>query len=98
MKKVMAVGFGCFALTIGVNSRGFAVWPPSTSFQEEAGPPARQDLPLSERMERDIRRLEEALKDLKEDQQELKQTHGVPGANEKPAAVPQEDPDGRRIH
>ena len=78
--------------------KAFAVWPPATSLQEEAGPTSRQDLPLADRLDEDVHRLDEAVRYLKEDQQELKQAQEKTKNDSAPGtAVKEGDRDGHSL-
>jgi hypothetical protein len=86
---------GCLVLMFSVRTQALAVWPPSTTLEEESQEqsPAKADndiyrtLPrprgIVDRLEEDTRRLERALTDLREDEKQLKQSsetnHGFSG-------------------
>lgn len=83
-----------FTLTLVAVHPVQAVWPPSTALEEDVPSThetaARRTRPASERVEEDIRRLEKALKDLKADQAELK------NSAEATSAKPTQEPESFR--
>jgi hypothetical protein len=71
MNSVLRVSSMSLLVMIVLQGQARAVWVPSTSLQEEASLPARRDRPVMERLQDDVRRLDEVARDLKEDQNDL---------------------------
>ena len=73
MKKFTLVLAGCAALAALLPGRVLAIWAPSTSLQEKQSPPTPEQVRQTlQKVQDDERRIEEALTDLKKDEDQLK--------------------------
>jgi hypothetical protein len=97
MTKLYKVAIGCLLLSASFVAKADAVWPPSTALQGEESAPSRRDLPVTDRLEEDVHRLDQVLRDLKEDQQDLKKSTLAATPDAKAGSSAQEDNDGHHL-